>query len=83
MDEFKYTEEEIKDLINWFKGKRLPKSIRIDQAIFIPDVERCIALMSEIVINKQNKTFESTADMLFKIKDLVEKFNNGEEIQQS
>lgn len=83
MDEFKYTEEEIKDLINWFKGKKLPKSIRIDQAIFIPDVERCIALMSEIVINKQNKTFESTADMLFKIKDLVEKFNNGEEIQQS
>lgn len=83
MEEFKYTEEEIKDLINWFKGKKLPKSIRIDQAIFIPDVERCITLMSEIVINKQNRTFESTADMLFKIKDLVEKFNNGEEIQQS
>lgn len=77
-DEFKYTEEEINDLINWFKGKELPKSLRLDSGTFIPDVAKTVELMSVIVINKQTRTFETTANQLFKIKALSERYINGE-----
>ncbi len=76
-EDFKYSEEEIKELIDWFKDKDLPKSLRLDSGTFVPDVAKTVALLSEIVRDKQNRTFETTADQLFKIKELSEEYLNG------
>ena len=76
-EDFKYSEEEIKELIDWFKDKDLPKSLRLDSGTFVPDVAKTVALLSEIVRDTQNRTFETTADQLFKIKELSEEYLNG------
>ncbi len=76
-EDFKYSEAEIEELLGWFKGKDLPKSLRLDSGTFVPDVARTVALLSEIVRDKQNRTFETTADQLFKIRKLSEEYLNG------
>ncbi len=80
---FKYSEAEIDELVNWFNGKRLPQSMRLDGGTFIPDVGKTVMLLSAIVTHKQSPAFESTASQLFKIRQEVQRFIDGETVEGS
>lgn len=82
MREFKYTEKEIRDLVDWFKDKNMPKSLRLDSGTFIPDTAKTVELMREIILENQVYSFEPTVMQLMRIKDLVERYNAGEDVPQ-
>lgn len=71
MAEFKYTDQEIDDLIEWFNGRELPKSIQLDDATFIPDTEKTVKSLIVIAREKRNSIFMPMIDRLFSIKDFI------------
>lgn len=71
MAEFKYTDQEIDDLIEWFNGRELPKSIQLDKATFIPDTQATVKSLIVIAKEKRNSIFMPMIDRLFSIKEYI------------
>ena len=45
-----YTEEELKDLIEWFDDKVLPDTMQLDKATYIPDFKETLSRLKEQAI---------------------------------
>ena len=49
MDDIKhvYTKEELRELENWFEGKELPQSLRLDKATYIPNLKDTLSRLCQ------------------------------------
>lgn len=76
MAEFKYTDEELDNLIKWFDGRELPESMHLDKATFIPDTRKAVESLIIIAKEKRVPTFQPTIEKLFRIKEIIEGKNS-------
>lgn len=72
MAEFKYTDEELDNLIEWFNGRKLPGSLRLNDSSFIPDTQKAVDALIIIAKEKRNSTFQPMIAKLFNIKEIIE-----------
>lgn len=71
-----YTEEELQKLSKWFEQHtdKLPASLRVDKATYVPDLKRTVRFYFDIAKeHKDNPTYAAQIFLLFKIKDVLEK----------
>ncbi|MCG2650731.1 hypothetical protein JJE64_04845 [Alloprevotella tannerae] len=67
-----YTEEEIKELAQWFEARydRLPSSVRIDEATFIPDLRKTAPLLIDMMLYQQEKpAFMGEIHQIFRLRE--------------
>ena len=67
-----YTEEEIKELAQWFEARydRLPASVRIDEATFIPDLRKTAPLLIDMMLYQQEKpAFMGEIHQIFRLRE--------------
>ena len=70
-----YTEEEIADLKKWFEEHKdkLPSTLQLDTATFIPNVEQAVRQLMDIAdIHRHNPTFSGQIYLLYRIKEKIE-----------
>ncbi len=83
--EFKkhYTDEEINEVIQWFKehSDNLPASLDMDKATHIPDFPSTVKLYYDIALaHKDNPTYAAQIHHLFKMRDAIKKLWEEEEL---
>lgn len=75
-----YTDEEIDELVSWFKGHmdQLPQSLNMGKGIVVPDLKHTVQLYINIVQrNKSNPVFAAQIYHLFNMRDAVLQLQNG------
>ena len=69
----KYSLEEVQELVNWFKGRELPKSLQIEQATLCLNLKETVEALSEqSILHYENPTFNYAINLLYKIKERLE-----------
>lgn len=71
MAEFKYTNEEIEEIIEWFNNRELPQSIQLDDATTIPDTRRTVDSLIVIAKEKKSPIFQPMIEKLFLIRNHI------------
>ena len=68
-----YTRKEVDDLKAWFDRTPLPKSLRLDKAVFIPDVKKTVdRLFGQAYVCFENSKLLGGLNLLEKIKAKIE-----------
>ena len=70
-------EEEVKELIRWFKGRELPQEYQLDDATRFPNFPWTVeTLCDQALLYHKNPTFFNTVRLLRRLKESL--CNNGE-----
>ncbi len=65
-----HEEAEVKELVNWFKERELPKEYQLDDATRFPDFPRTVeTLCEQALLYYKNPTFTNTVRMLCHLKE--------------
>lgn len=67
-----YAPEEINELVEWFRARldKLPKSLRLDKATYIPDFPTTArSFMAIAEMHRENATYGAQIYMLFRMRD--------------
>ena len=65
-----YEEAEVKALVEWFKGRELPKEYWLDDATHFPDFPWSVeTLCDQALLYHPNPTFTNTVRMLLRLKE--------------
>ena len=68
-----YTHEEVQELLDWFKGRELPKSLQINVSTHSSDLAKTVdVLCLRIPLHYGNSTFVSDIRHLIEIKEKLE-----------
>lgn len=70
-----YSSQELNELIAWFKQRmdRLPASLQLDAATFIPDFPATVSTYLAIVdAHKENPTYGAQIYMLFRMREKLQ-----------
>lgn len=68
-----YTREELAELEAWFKSIKLPESLQLDKATFIPDVRETLdRLVLQAEINCDNPKMQGPIYLLERLKAKLE-----------
>lgn len=70
-----YTDKELRDVVGWFEQNmdRLPQSLHVDKATFLPDLGRTVRFYFDIARDhKDNPTYAAQIFLLFKIRKALE-----------
>ena len=69
-----YTLDEVKELVDWFKGKELPKAMRIDESTYSSNLPLTVeSLCLQALLHYENATFNNSIRLLYKIRENLEK----------
>lgn len=69
----KYSQEEVQELINWFKNYDLPQSLQINKATYCLDLKTTInAICSQATKHHENSIFNYAVRLLNEIKATLE-----------
>lgn len=79
--EFKkqYSDEEIEEIKKWFKDNeaRLPQSLQLDSATYLPNFKKTLSYYIDIVDHlKTKETYAAQIHHLFKMRDAIENLWN-------
>lgn len=70
-----YTDKELRSVVEWFEQnmERLPQSLHVDKATFVPDLSRTVRFYFDIAReHKDNPTYAAQISLLFKIRQALE-----------
>jgi len=70
-----YTDNELRELTVWYEQnmERLPSSLRVDKATYVPDLGRTVRFYFDIMReHKDNPTYAAQIFLLFKIRKVLE-----------
>lgn len=69
----KYSQEEVRELINWFNNYDLPQSLQINTATYCPDLKATInAVRNQAIKHHENRIFNYAVRLLYEIKNKLE-----------
>lgn len=72
-----YTRDELKELEEWFNGEKLPDSIQLDKATYIPNLKDTLAkLFVQADINCDNPKMQGPIYLLERLKAKLEETQN-------
>ncbi len=72
-----YTRDELKELEEWFNGKKIPDSIQLDKATYIPNLKDTLAkLFVQADINCDNPKMQGPVYLLERLKNKLEETQN-------
>ncbi len=68
-----YSYEELMELIKWFDDKKLPESIQLDKATYIPDVKDTLGKLAvQAEIGYENPKLQGSIFLLKRLKNKLE-----------
>ncbi len=68
-----YSYDELMELIKWFDDKKLPVSIQLDKATYIPDVKDTLEKLAvQAEIGYENPKLQGSIFLLKRLKDKLE-----------
>ncbi len=70
-----HTEEEFADVTTWFRERldRLPKSLRVDQATYIPDLRKTVERYFDFIAqHRGHRRFGGQLDHLFRMRHILQ-----------